>query len=230
MQQGYTVGETHISRLMKEMDLVCKQVRLRYFSTTNRKYKYYRNKVQRKFITESPNLIWVSDITHVYVKDKMLLKKGDIVTAKVKLIEPSGMNGIQFIITLGDFYSEKATCEPKRVLPTYMDGYTQVTDINKILPKFVCDYLKLGFQKFGAKIKGFNAEDIPLTGVETRTSAPIRILRGANYTLLDDSNVYPGGEGAGYAGGIMSAAIDGLNIALAILNKGTYEEYKKMER
>ena len=69
MQQGYTVGETHISRLMKEMDLVCKQVRLRYFSTTNRKHKYYRNKVQRKFITETPNLIWVSDITHVYVKN-----------------------------------------------------------------------------------------------------------------------------------------------------------------
>lgn len=132
--------------------------------------------------------------------------------------------------TIGDFYLEKANCEPNRILPTYMDGYTQVTDINKILPKFVCDYLKLGFQKFGEKIKGFNAEDVPLTGVETRTSAPIRILRGANYSLLDDSNVYPGGEGAGYAGGIMSAAIDGLNIALSILNKGIYEEYKKVER
>ena len=55
-------------------------------------------------------------------------------------------------------------------------------------------------------------------------------MRGANYSLLDDSNVYPGGEGAGYAGGIMSAAIDGLNIALSILNKGIYEEYKKVER
>ena len=51
------------------MDLVCKQVRLRYFSTTNCKYKYYRNKIQRKFITDTPNVIWVSDITHVYVKN-----------------------------------------------------------------------------------------------------------------------------------------------------------------
>ena len=63
------VSEPHVSRLMKEMNLVCKQVRLRCFSTTNRKYKYYRNKVQRKFETEAPNLVWVSDFTSVYVKD-----------------------------------------------------------------------------------------------------------------------------------------------------------------
>ena len=56
---------------MKEMGLVCKQVRLRYFSTTNRKYKYYRNKVQRKFETEAPNLVWVSDFSSVYVKDDL---------------------------------------------------------------------------------------------------------------------------------------------------------------
>ena len=53
---------------MKEMGLVCKQVRLRFFSTTNRKYKYYRNKVQRKFETKAPNLVWVSDFSNVYVK------------------------------------------------------------------------------------------------------------------------------------------------------------------
>ncbi|MBQ7353047.1 MAG: hypothetical protein IJW54_03470 [Clostridia bacterium] len=126
--------------------------------------------------------------------------------------------------TLGDFYEEKVYHEPKRIMPSYMHNFTKMTDLNKILPKFVCDYLRLGFQKFGEKIKGFNAKDVPLTGVETRTSAPIRILRGANYTMLDDSNVYPGGEGAGYAGGIMSAAIDGTNIALAIINKGNYEK------
>ena len=68
-KQGYVVSEAHVSHLMKEMNLVCKQVRLRYFSTTNRKYKYYRNKVQRKFETEAPNLVWVSDFTSVYVKD-----------------------------------------------------------------------------------------------------------------------------------------------------------------
>lgn len=68
-QQGKTVSRMHISRLMQEMGLVCKQLRLRYFSTTNRKYKVYRNRIQQKFMTEAPNMVWVSDITHVYVKD-----------------------------------------------------------------------------------------------------------------------------------------------------------------
>ena len=68
-QQGKTISRTHISRLMQEMGLVCKQLRLRYFSTTNRKYKVYRNRIQQKFMTEAPNMVWVSDITHVYVKD-----------------------------------------------------------------------------------------------------------------------------------------------------------------
>lgn len=136
----------------------------------------------------------------------------------------AGSNYKAPVQTVGDFYNEQAINEPRRIVPTYMSNYTQITDLNTILPKFVCDYLKLGLQKFGEKIKGFNAEDVPLTGVETRTSAPIRILRSANYTMLNDSNVYPGGEGAGYAGGIMSAAVDGINIALAIINKGFYEK------
>ena len=67
--QGKIVSRTHISRLMQEMGLVCKQLRLRYFSTTNRKYKVYRNRIQQKFMTEAPNMVWVSDITHIYVKD-----------------------------------------------------------------------------------------------------------------------------------------------------------------
>ena len=100
-----------------------------------------------------------------------------------------------------------------------MDGYTTICDINGILPKFVCDYLKLGFRKFGKSISGFDRDDVPITGVETRTSSPVRIIRNENYTMLTDSSVYPGGEGAGYAGGIMSAAVDGINIALAILKK-----------
>ena len=101
-----------------------------------------------------------------------------------------------------------------------MEGHTAVCDLNKALPKFVCDYLKLGFRKFGQKIKGYDAHDVLLTGVETRTSSPIRIIRTEKYNMLSDSDVYPCGEGAGYAGGIMSAAVDGINVALAILNKG----------
>ena len=122
--------------------------------------------------------------------------------------------------TLGDFYEGKATAEPRRIMPTYMDGNVKVCDINTFLPKFVCDYLKLGFDEFGKKIKGFNSSDVPITGVETRTSAPLRILRDERlYSAFMNPNVYPCGEGAGYAGGIMSAAVDGVNVALAILNK-----------
>ena len=122
--------------------------------------------------------------------------------------------------TIGDFYEGVAKNEPKRIRPTYMDGFTQVCDLNTVLPKVVCDHLKLGFGKFGRKIKGFDAKDVPITGVETRTSAPVRIMRTQEYTMLTDKNVYPGGEGAGYAGGIMSASVDGIKIALAILKKG----------
>jgi transposase InsO family protein/transposase-like protein len=68
-ERGYKASLTHIRRLMQEMDLMCKQLRLRHFSTTNRKYKVYRNRIQQKFMTEAPNMVWVSDITHVFVKD-----------------------------------------------------------------------------------------------------------------------------------------------------------------
>ena len=70
-QQGKNVSRAHISRLMQEMGLICKQLRLRYYSTTNRKYKVYRNRIQQNFMTETPNMVWVSDITHVHVKDKL---------------------------------------------------------------------------------------------------------------------------------------------------------------
>ena len=131
----------------------------------------------------------------------------------------AGANYSAPLQTLSDFYSEKVGNMPTRIEPTYMNGHTTPCDINQILPKFVCDYLKLGFLQFGKKIKGFDAKDVPITGVETRTSAPIRIVRGEKYNMLNDKNVYPGGEGAGYAGGIMSAAVDGVNIALSILEK-----------
>ena len=100
-----------------------------------------------------------------------------------------------------------------------MNGYAELCDLNNILPSIVCDYLKIGFERFGKKIKGFNAKDAVLTGVETRTSAPIRILRTEEYNMLTDKNVYPGGEGAGYAGGIVSAAIDGERCAENLATK-----------
>ena len=131
----------------------------------------------------------------------------------------AGANYNAPVQTLGDFYAQKATTEPNRIMPSYMNGATTVCDINKILPNFVCDYLKIGFLEFGKKIKGFDAKDVPITGVETRTSAPLRILRNEKYLAFAHDNVYPCGEGAGYAGGIMSAAVDVINVALAILNR-----------
>ena len=79
--------------------------------------------------------------------------------------------------------------------------------------------LKVGIVDFDKKIKGFGAEYAVLTGVETRTSAPVRILRNENMLAVGFENIYPAGEGAGYAGGITSAAVDGIKTALAIAKR-----------
>ncbi len=121
--------------------------------------------------------------------------------------------------TVGDLLSGRCGTEPTRVTPTYMDGRVTPCDLTKILPSFITDMLKKGLPVFGRKIKGFDADYVPLTGVETRTSAPVRILRGESFEALGHSGIYPCGEGAGYAGGIMSAAIDGLKVARAIITK-----------
>ena len=118
-----------------------------------------------------------------------------------------------------DFYDGRKGPVKGNVKPSYMNGNVVSADFNGLLPSFVGEMLKVGFRRFGSTIKGYDAKDIPLTGIETRTSAPVRVLRGDNYIAVGKSNVYPCGEGAGYAGGIMSAAVDGLRIAEAILGR-----------
>lgn len=119
--------------------------------------------------------------------------------------------------TVGNFLNSSINAVGK-IKPTYMNGNVQFCDLTDILPDFVSDMLKCGIAKFGRQIKGFDCLDAILTGVETRTSAPVRILRGDNRKLADaDFNIYPCGEGAGYAGGIMSAAVDGIKTARAIM-------------
>ena len=86
---------------------------------------------------------------------------------------------------------------------------------DKIFPSFVTGMLREGLRDFGRKIKGFDRADAVLTGFETRTSAPIRIERGNDMCALLNDGVYPCGEGAGYAGGIVSAAVDGERCALS---------------
>ncbi len=122
--------------------------------------------------------------------------------------------------TLGDFLDGRTShfTEPSRVKPTYRNGIYTLCDISSILPAFVTDMLKKGFYNFGKKIRGFDARDTVLTGVETRTSSPVRILRGKNLTSAAANNLYPCGEGAGYAGGITSAAVDGINTAMQLMS------------
>ena len=114
-----------------------------------------------------------------------------------------------------DFMQNRKTEEIGEVKPTYMPGITK-SNLNDILPKFVSKTLKEGIEYFDTKIKGFANPDAILTGVETRSSSPVRILRDEKL-MSNIKGIYPCGEGAGYAGGIMTAAVDGIRCAIAIL-------------
>ena len=94
-------------------------------------------------------------------------------------------------------------------------GYT-LANINNCLPGYVCESIVEGIEAFDKKIKGFARPDSVLSGVETRTSSPVRIIRDDTNLMSDVLGLYPCGEGAGYAGGIMSAAIDGIKVYEAI--------------
>ena len=121
--------------------------------------------------------------------------------------------------TMGDFLGKTKNNEPSRVLPTYRNGDVCMTKMDQVLPPFVSESLKFGFLNFDKKIKGFASNDAVLTGVETRTSSPIRIPRNEEFLAFRFENLYPCGEGAGYAGGITSAAVDGIKCALAIMKR-----------
>lgn len=122
--------------------------------------------------------------------------------------------------TVGDFMKEKSGREPYEVYPTYMGGGSfNCADMREILPDYVCNSLRYGLSSFNKKIKGFSMDGALLSGAETRTSAPVRILRGEDMRAIGMGNIYPCGEGAGYAGGITSAAVDGIKTALAIAKR-----------
>ncbi|HEX9023784.1 MAG TPA: hypothetical protein VF799_08100, partial [Geobacteraceae bacterium] len=99
-----------------------------------------------------------------------------------------------------------------RVTTTYRPGVVE-TDLATVLPDFVVRTLREGIMDFGRKLRGFVGGEATLIGIESRTSAPLRILRDAHYESPGVQGLYPAGEGAGYAGGIMSSAIDGIKIA-----------------
>ena len=125
------------------------------------------------------------------------------------------------IVTVGDFLAEKQGTEPCKILPTYMSGkYYKLASPETYLPKLVTDSIRNALLAFDKKIVGFADKQAILTGAETRTSSPVRILRDPKTLLaIGFNNIYPAGEGAGYAGGITSAAVDGVKCATAIIKK-----------
>ena len=128
-----------------------------------------------------------------------------------------GSNYAAPIQTVGDFMRGELCHEPDEVLPTYMNGHCRVAALDRILPAFVSDGLRRGIAAFDKRLFGFGNEHAVLTAVETRTSAPLTIKRTEALTAVCNDLVYPCGEGAGYAGGITSAAVDGIRVAMAIM-------------
>ena len=122
------------------------------------------------------------------------------------------------IMTLGDFLTGKTGSEPNRILPTYRDGAVRVADFERVFPREITSSLRYGFASFGKRMRGYDTPDAVLTAAETRTSAPLRILRDPeHYTAIGHDRIYPCGEGAGYAGGITSAAVDGVRVAISLM-------------
>ena len=125
--------------------------------------------------------------------------------------------------TYGDLREGRVSSRFGRVQPTYDRG-TEFADLRQVLPPFVWEMLLGAMPRFGRQVPGFDGEDTLFTGVETRTSSPVRILRGEDLFAPGCQGLIPCGEGAGYAGGIMSAAVDGIRAAERIL-----EEYRPLE-
>lgn len=115
-----------------------------------------------------------------------------------------------------DFLEGKVSKDFEEVTPSYVPG-VGMRKMDKILPSFITSGLKEGFRSFDTKIKGFTTHGAIITGVETRTSAPLRIMRNAEHESINVRGIFPTGEGAGYAGGIISAAVDGMKAAESVM-------------
>ncbi len=116
---------------------------------------------------------------------------------------------------VGDFLAGRPSSEAGTVTPSYTPG-VRWTDLSACLPDYVIATLREALPAFDKQIRGFAMDDAVLTGVETRTSSPIRLTRDADCQSLNTRGLYPAGEGAGYAGGILSAAVDGIKVAEAV--------------
>ncbi len=116
---------------------------------------------------------------------------------------------------VGDFVAGKASTALGSVEPSYKPG-VRMTDLASALPEYAITAMREAIPAFGKKIRGFDMHDAVLTGVETRTSSPLKITRGDDFQSLNVRGLYPAGEGASYAGGILSAGVDGIEVAEAV--------------
>ncbi|KPF88898.1 NAD(P)/FAD-dependent oxidoreductase [Novosphingobium sp. AAP93] len=116
---------------------------------------------------------------------------------------------------LEDFLAGRPSTRFGSIAPSYQPGVTP-TDLAQCLPDFAVAAMREALPVFGRQMPGYDHPDVVLTGVETRTSSPVRINRGSDFQSLNTHGLYPAGEGAGYAGGILSAAVDGIRVAEAL--------------
>jgi uncharacterized FAD-dependent dehydrogenase len=116
---------------------------------------------------------------------------------------------------VGDFLAGRPSTELGSITPSYKPGVT-MTDLAECLPGFAVEAMREALPIFGRQLARYDHPDVVMTGVETRTSSPVRITRGKDFQSLNTERLFPAGEGAGYAGGILSAAIDGIKVAEAV--------------
>ncbi len=116
---------------------------------------------------------------------------------------------------LGDFLAGRPSDTLGTVTPSYKPG-VHPTDLARCLPDFAVEAMREALPVFGRQIPGYDHPDVVMTGVETRTSSPVRFTRGDDFQSLNTRGLFPAGEGAGYAGGILSAAVDGIKVAEAV--------------
>ena len=119
---------------------------------------------------------------------------------------------------VGDFLAGRASSDFGTVVPSYKPG-VRPCDLSDCLPDYAIAAIREALPAFARQIPGFAMDDAVLTGVETRTSAPLRITRGRDFQSLNTGGLFPAGEGAGYAGGILSAGVDGIRVAEAVAER-----------
>jgi uncharacterized FAD-dependent dehydrogenase len=119
---------------------------------------------------------------------------------------------------VGDFLANRPSSQLGTVVPSYKPGI-RWGDLSAVLPHYAIEAMREALPVFGRKIQGFDMHDAVMTGVETRTSSPLKISRGEDYQSLNTPGLYPAGEGASYAGGILSAGVDGIKVGEALARR-----------